>query len=233
MSLHNTSTLSALQARLGYTFRDHRLLYRALTHRSGGADHNERLEFLGDAALGLAIGALLYDRGVLDEGRLSYWRSSLVRAETLSEIARELRLGPHLLMSDSEALAGGAERGSILADAVESIIGATFLDGGFDAARGLVERLYAKRLAGLDPSACIKDAKTRLQEWLQARRLALPSYVVTATDGRLHDLAFAVRCKSSVGQADGYGRNKRAAEQQAAESLLKYLEGSGQRAAST
>ncbi len=218
-----TNVLS-LQDRLGYAFRDRRLLDAALTHRSYGPHHNERLEFLGDAALGLAIGALLYARGVVDEGRLSYWRSALVRAETLAAMARDLRLGSCLLLGEGEALSGGADRPSILADALEALLGAVFLDSGFDAVRGVVERLYARHLADLDPSACIKDAKTRLQEWLQARRLDRPAYTVTETGGHAHAQEFRVRCATGLGHAEGAGPNRRAAEQQAAGRLLDWLE---------
>ena len=217
-------TLFAIEERLGHAFGDRRLLHTALTHRSFGAEHNERLEFLGDAVLNLSIAALLYARGVLDEGRLSYWRSELVRAETLARIARDLRLGEQMLMSDGEALAGGARRASILADALEAVIGAVFLDAGFDAARAVVERLYAGQLAGLDPSACIKDPKTRLQEWLQARHLALPIYTAARVDGPEHRQTFQVRCECAAGSAEGRGPTRRAAEQQAASGLLAKLE---------
>ena len=219
-----SSGLASLQSRLGYVFRDPSLLVRALSHRSFGPEHNERLEFLGDAALGLAVGAVLYARGVLDEGRLSYWRSSLVRAETLADVARDLRLGDHLLLGDSEALAGGSNRESILADAMEAVIGAAFLDGGFDAARVVVERTYAGRLIDIDPAACIKDAKTRLQEWLQGRGLSVPTYSILETSGHGHAQTFRVRCAASVGRADASGRNRRAAEQRAAAALLGALE---------
>lgn len=220
--MHRDDT-SILQKSLGYNFRDRRLLDRALTHRSFGPDHNERLEFLGDAALDLAIAEVLYALGVLDEGRLSYWRSSLVRAETLAAIARELRLGSCLLLGESEALSGGAERPSILADALEALLGAIFLDGGFEAADRVVRHLYASRLAALDPAACVKDAKTRLQEWLQARHFALPTYTVLASSGNSQRQTFHVRVDCVAGSAEGHGPNRRASEQMAASTLLQRL----------
>jgi ribonuclease-3 len=218
--------LDALQSRLGYTFADPALLRQALTHRSFGATNNERLEFLGDSVLGLAIAQLLYALPQASEGRLSYWRASLVREATLAELALELDLGASLALGEGEQRSGGAQRASILADALEALFGAVLLDGGFDAARELVARLYAQRLRDVDLQASAKDAKTRLQELLQSRRLNVPQYTVLATHGPAHAQAFDVQCEvAELGlRSAGSGASRRGAEQQAAQAMIGLLD---------
>ncbi|SDV50991.1 ribonuclease III [Chitinasiproducens palmae] len=216
----------ALEKRLGYTFGDAGLLARALTHRSHGANHNERLEFLGDSVLNCAVAAMLYRRfGDLDEGTLSRVRAGLVRQETLHEHALRLSLSDALLLGEGELRSGGAHRPSILADALEAVIGAVYLDGGFDAASAVLERLYLPLLDRVDTSARGKDAKTRLQEHLQGRRLALPTYTLLATVGAAHDQAFEVSCSVPALDvtANGRGTSRRAAEQEAAAAVLQRL----------
>jgi ribonuclease-3 len=171
------SALDALQQRLGHSFTQAALLTRALTHRSFSADHNERLEFLGDAVLNLAVSELLYQRfSGSDEGDLTRVRAHLVREESLHRAALGLGLPQVVRLSDGEARGGGAQRASILADALEALIGATFIDSGFDAAHQVVRRLFGELIDSTETDSWSKDAKTELQEWLQARRLAVPSY---------------------------------------------------------
>lgn len=225
--------LSDLQSRLGYAFSDAALLRQALTHRSHGADNNERLEFIGDSVLNLAVASLLYADGKADEGHLSYWRASLVREETLAILASEIGLGGVLRLGEGEARSGGATRPSILADALEAVMGAVFLDGGFDAARALAQRLYGPRLAGLDLRASAKDAKTRLQELLQGRKLKVPTYRVVATTGPAHRQSFDVSCEvPELGlRTVGSGASRRAAEQEAAQAMIPLLPQAGASAA--
>ncbi|HEY4083272.1 MAG TPA: ribonuclease III [Burkholderiaceae bacterium] len=222
-----SSALAALQQRLGYRFTQPELLQRALTHRSFSADHNERLEFLGDAVLSLAVSSLLFERhSESDEGDLTRIRAHLVREDSLHKLALTLALSPVLRLSDGEAKGGGAQRPSILADATEALIGATYVDGGFDAARALVERLLGEVIAGADSSGdWAKDPKTALQEWLQARKLAVPSYRITETLGQAHNQTFRVECSVpalSLAQ-NGEGRSRRTAEQDAAKRMLDDL----------
>jgi ribonuclease-3 len=221
--------LDALQGRLGHRFTDPALLARALTHRSFGADHNERLEFLGDAVLNLAVSGLLFERfGGSDEGDLTRVRAHLVREESLHRAALGLGLPEVMRLSDGESRAGGANRPSILADAVEALIGATFLDGGYERAAELVRRLFGDVIAGTEAASWSKDAKTELQEWLQARRIAVPSYRIVATSGQAHAQTFEVECavpSLSVAES-GRGRSRRAAEQEAARRLLDALKAS-------
>lgn len=210
---------TALVDRLGHAFRRPELLAQALTHRSFGATHNERLEFVGDAVLNCAVAALLYERFPhMPEGELSRVRASLVNRDTLARLARVLALADDLRLGEGEQRSGGRERTSLLADALEAIIGAVFVDGGFDAARDAIERVYAAEFAGLDPAALGKDPKTRLQEWLQARRIAVPEYVVTAVAGEAHAQVFTVECRigSLAIATAGSGSSRRAAEQEAA-----------------
>jgi len=218
--------LDALQGRLGRRFVDASLLTRALTHRSFGADHNERLEFLGDAVLNLAVSSLLFERfGGSDEGDLTRVRAHLVREESLHRVALTLGLPDVVRLSDGEARAGGAQRPSILADAVEALIGATFLDGGFEPAADLVRRLFGEVIAAGEAASWTKDAKTELQEWLQARKIAVPSYRIVATSGQAHAQTFEVECAIpalSLTEA-GRGKSRRAAEQEAARRLLETL----------
>jgi len=218
--------LEALQGRIGHHFDDALLLTRALTHRSFGADHNERLEFLGDAVLSLVISGLLFERFAgSDEGDLTRVRAHLVREESLHRVALQLALPDVLRLGEGEARGGGAQRASILADALEALIGATFLDGGFDAARTVVDGLFGEIIATTDVANWSKDAKTELQEWLQARRLPVPTYRIAATRGQPHAQTFEVECAvpalSLVEQ--GMGRSRRVAEQEAARRMLDAL----------
>jgi len=221
--------LDALQQRLGHVFAQPALLTRALTHRSFGSAHNERLEFLGDAVLNMAVSALLYQRFAgSDEGDLTRVRAHLVREDSLHRAALGLGLPQVLRLSEGEARGGGAQRASILADAVEALIGAAFLDGGFDAAQGVVRRLFGELIDSTEIDNWSKDAKTELQEWLQARRLAVPSYRIVATRGQAHAQTFEVECQvAPLGLAErGEGRSRRTAEQQAARRMLESLKAS-------
>jgi ribonuclease-3 len=204
---------------LGHAFDRPALLQQALTHRSHGSTHNERLEFVGDAVLDCVVAAVLFDRYAhLSEGELSRLRSNLVNQDTLARIAGGIGLGQVLRLGEGELRSGGAARPSILADALEAVFGAVFVDGGFDAARAAIEGVYAAELAGLDPAAEAKDPKTRLQEWLQARRLPVPEYTVVAVTGEAHLQSFEVECRvPTLGIAvAGTGSSRRAAEQSAA-----------------
>ena len=215
-----------LQQAIGYPFSRPELLVRALTHRSHGTAHNERLEFLGDSVLNCAIAAELYDRfGTLDEGDLSYLRANLVRQEALHPIAQALALGDHLQLGEGELKSGGGARPSILANALEALFGAVYLDGGFDAARSVIRRLYGKRLVELDPGAVSKDSKTLLQELLQSRRIALPQYMVVAAHGAAHDRVFEVECRIPELQVRtaGSGSSRRNAEQEAAMRAIEQI----------
>jgi len=218
--------LEALQQRLGYRFAGGALLVRALTHRSFGAEHNERLEFLGDAVLSLAVSGLLYERfSGSDEGDLTRVRAHLVREDSLHRVALALGLPEVVRLSEGELRGGGALRPSILADAVEAIIGAVFLDGGFEPAHGVVQRLFGEVISATEVDAWTKDAKTELQEWLQARRLPVPGYRIAATRGEKHAQTFEVECVvATLGLAEqGEGRSRRAAEQEAARRMLERL----------
>lgn len=219
-------TLDALQARLGHRFQRPELLHQALTHRSHGAGNNERLEFLGDGVLNCLVGLLLYERFPgLREGQLSRLRANLVNQQPLFEIAGELGLGQYLRLGEGELRSGGASRPSILADSLESVLGAVLLDAGFDAARGLVTRLYAERIAEIDPEAQGKDAKTELQEWLQSRRHGLPAYNLVHVAGQAHAQTFNVECRIDVLglRTTGEGASRKAAEQAAARAALRQL----------
>ena len=222
MDLH----LDALQQRLGYRFLRPELLARALTHRSFSAEHNERLEFLGDAVLSLAVSSMVYERFAgSDEGDLTRVRAHLVREDSLQRLARRLGLPEVLRLSEGEARGGGAGRPSILADALEAVIGATFLDGGFEPAAALVRRLFGELIDGSELGSWTKDAKTELQEWLQARRLPVPTYRIVATHGQAHEQTFECECAvPALGLAEsGRGRSRRIAEQEAAGRLLERL----------
>ena len=220
------NSLDLLQQRLGHRFSDGSLLTRALTHRSFGADHNERLEFLGDAVLSLAVSSLLFERFAgSDEGDLTRVRAHLVREDTLHRVALALGLPEVLRLSEGEARGGGAQRPSILADALEALIGATFLDGGFDEALAVVRRLFGEVIATTEVGNWSKDAKTELQEWLQARRLPVPAYRIATTRGQAHAQTFEVECAVPVlGLTQtGVGRSRRVAEQEAARRMLDAL----------
>lgn len=216
--------LPHLAARLGHSFQQPQLLRQALTHRSHGGVNNERLEFLGDSVLNCVVADLLYRHFPrLPEGDLSRLRSHLVKEASLSELATTLDLGASLLLGEGELKSGGWRRPSVLADALEAVIGAVFLDGGFDAAAAVVEHLYESRLEGLDPKRLGKDPKTLLQEHLQGRRIALPQYAVLETHGEAHCQIFRVECSiPALGiQTHGEGGSRRAAEQLAAQAAYE------------
>ncbi len=221
-----TADLLALQQRLDYRFKDPALLERALTHRSYSADHYERLEFLGDSVLNLAVSGLLYQR-LKDhpEGDLSRTRANLVKQDTLFELAQGLGLSGTLRLGEGELRSGGSKRPSILADTLEAIIGAVYLDAGFDAAQTLVLRLYRNVDVNPGTLALGKDAKTALQEWLQGRKMKLPVYTVVATNGEAHRQVFEVACEvKEWGDVQrGTGGSRRAAEQAAAAAMLQHL----------
>jgi ribonuclease-3 len=218
-------------ARLGYVFQRPGLLRLALTHRSYGAEHNERLEFLGDGVLNCVIAEALYGRfPALSEGELSQLRATMVNQQRLYQIAAAAGIGDAVRLGEGELRSGGATRPSILADALEALIGAVLLDGGYDAARSVVLRLFGTELEALDPRAVSKDAKTRLQEWLQGRGQALPRYRVLGVHGEAHAQCFEVECviDAHTLSASGRGRSRRAAEQQAAAAALAVLAGAGE-----
>lgn len=217
---------ATLCRRLGYEFEDPELLTQALTHRSARGCHNERLEFLGDAVLSLVAAETLYQRfSNAREGSLTRLRAALVRKETLAEVARGLDLGAFLNLGPGELKSGGRDRDSILADAVEAVIGAVYLDSDLETARSRVLAMIADRVQDLDDRAAEKDPKTQLQEWLQSRHLALPVYVVRTIDGEAHAHSFVVDCNVEEMETTttGHGQNRRAAEQQAAERALAQL----------
>ncbi len=221
--------LDALQQRLGYRFLQPGLMTCALTHRSAGADHNERLEFLGDAVLQTAVSALLYERFAgSDEGDLTRVRAHLVREDSLHRLALALGLPDVVRLSEGEARGGGALRPSILADALEALIGAVYLDGGFASAYALVRRLFGQTIATTEADNWSKDAKTELQEWLQARKLPVPVYRIAATRGQAHAQTFDLECAvAALGLTEhGEGRSRRIAEQEAARRMLAVLKAS-------
>jgi ribonuclease-3 len=215
-----------LEIALGHVFAEPGLLHQALTHRSHSSPHNERLEFLGDSVLNCVIATLLYQRfAQIKEGELSRLRANLVRQESLAEIAAELALGDGLLLGEGELKSGGFRRPSILADALEAIIGAIYLDAGFDVARQAIERVYQSRIEQIDPYDAGKDAKTALQELLQGRHLPVPHYTLLATRGEAHAQEFEVSCAVPAIdlQVKGCGASRRGAEQQAAQAALNQL----------
>jgi len=219
-------SLSALQDRLQHAFSDPSLLQRAITHRSFSADHNERLEFLGDSVLSLAVSSLLYQRlRDLPEGDLSRVRANLVRQETLHELALRLKLSDVLRLGEGEAKSGGKLRPSILADALEALIGAVYLDAGYLQAEALVHRLFQGVEINPQMDAAAKDPKTALQEWLQGRKMKLPQYRVVGTVGAAHRQTFDVECEiSELGLTErGIGGSRRAGEQAAAAAMLVLL----------
>jgi len=217
-------SVSPLEQELGYAFDNKALLELALTHRSLGARNNERLEFLGDSVLGTSVSALLFHRyGKLDEGDLSRVRANLVKQAALADIAQTLGLSQHLRLGEGELKSGGFRRPSILADTFEAILGAIYLDGGFEKAQAVIERLYEPILANVDPQTIGKDSKTLLQEFLQAHKMSLPAYAVVATHGAAHNQQFEVTC--DIPQLEVHvqatGASRRAAEQTAAKLALE------------
>ena len=225
MTIQNASEL---EDRLGYVFEDTALLRLALTHKSASADNFERFEFLGDAALGFLIAQLLFDaKPNATEQQLTLMRAKLVNADTLAAVARDLQLGTFLILGLSERKSGGAERSSMLADALEAVLGAVVCDGGLAAATTVVRKTFGDRLLTMDATD-LKDPKTLLQEHLQARGLALPTYTVVAATGKEHAPTFAVDC--AIAQLDvctqGRGKSRREAEKIAAAAALRRLEAS-------
>ena len=213
-----------LRERLGCSLADSGLLLRALTHRSYGPDHNERLEYLGDAVLTFVVAELLFQaHPEASEGELSRYRASLVSGDALAAIALELGLGDYLRLGEGELKSGGQRRASILADALEALVGALYLDQGLEAARALAARLFDRQLAALPQSAELKDAKTRLQEWVQGRGLGLPAYSVLEVSGEPHEQRFRVRCDvvELAVAAEAEGSSRRRAEQEAALRVLE------------
>lgn len=215
--------LAALEERLGYVFVQRVLLEQAVTHRSHGAVHNERLEFLGDAVLNCAVAQLLFQKYArLDEGDLSRLRANLVKQQSLADIAERLVLSDFIRLGEGEMKSGGFRRPSILADTVEAVFGAIFLDDGFDAARTVIGRLYEPVLKTVDPKTLGKDSKTLLQEYLQGKRVSLPIYTVVETRGAAHNQEFEVECAIPKFEVSvrGTGKSRRAAEQSAAKKAL-------------
>ncbi len=216
--------LPALEERLGYRFVQHALLEQAVTHRSHGATHNERLEFLGDAVLNCAIAQLLFQKYLrLDEGDLSRLRANLVKQQSLADIAERLVLSDFLRLGEGEMKSGGFRRPSILADTMEAIFGAIFLDTGFESARTVIGKLFDPVLKSVDPKTLGKDSKTLLQEYLQGKRIALPVYSVVETRGAAHNQEFEVECSIPKLEISvrGTGRSRRAAEQSAAKQAFE------------
>ena len=222
----SSPALASLQSRLQHQFSDPSLLQRAVTHRSFSAEHNERLEFLGDSVLNLAVSTLLYRRlQAQSEGDLSRVRANLVKEGTLHQLAKDLRLDQVLHLGEGEARSGGHQRPSILADALEAVIGAVYLDAGYAVAEALVLRLYEAVEINPQMQAAAKDAKTALQEWLQGRKMQLPQYRVVGTAGVAHRQTFEVECaiaELALAQR-GSGASRRAAEQSAASAMLATL----------
>ncbi|MBC3811374.1 ribonuclease III [Undibacterium aquatile] len=216
--------LQLLQKRLGYQFCNPALLQQALTHRSHSVLHNERLEFLGDSILNCVVASLLFESfSDIDEGDLSRVRANLVKQQSLYEIAQRIELSQFLRLGEGELKSGGFRRPSILADALEALFGAIFLDSGFDAAKEVIRSLYAPVMIAIDPTTLGKDAKTLLQEFLQSKKIALPQYNVVATHGAAHNQEFEIAClvpKLDI-QVFGTGGSRRAGEQAAAKLALE------------
>ena len=226
-SAASNPALVALQKRLQHAFAHPKLLAQALTHRSFSADHNERIEFLGDSVLNLAVAALLYEQlSELPEGDLSRVRANLVKQDTLHRLAVALGLPEMLRLGEGEARSGGQNRPSMLADALEAVIGAVYLDAGFDKANQLVRRLFKDVEVNPQMQAIGKDPKTQLQEWLQGRKMRLPVYRVVATLGAAHMQTFDVECEIiELKRAErGIGGSRRAGEQAAASAMLLYVQ---------
>ncbi|HET7314860.1 ribonuclease III [Salinisphaera sp.] len=227
-SVNRAQARDAFEQRIGHVFSARALLAQALTHRSAGPNHNERLEFLGDGVLNFVIAAALFAHHPdAPEGDLSRLRAALVRERTLAEIADELALADLLVLGPGESRTGSRRRASIKADAVEAVLGAIYCDAGFDRAREVILALYRRRLAELPSADSLKDAKTRLQEWLQARGRMRPEYEVVRVSGADHAQHFVARCRltDSGDAVEGEGGGRRKAEQAAAQRMLQRLEG--------
>ncbi len=217
---------SWLEKTLRYRFQDAELFRQALTHRSASNRNNERLEFLGDAVLDFVVSEAVYlARPEAPEGDLSKLRASLVRDESLAVLALELGLGEYLVLGSGEKKTGGHRRESILADALEAIFGAVFLDSGFDAAKELINRVYDQRYRELPDVEELRDPKTRLQEWLQARKMALPDYKLVGVSGQDHNQRFSVTCTviETSAVTDGQSTTRRKAEQEAARRMIDLI----------
>ena len=220
------SELLVLSKRLGHTFKDPSLLDVAITHRSANRNHYERMEFLGDAILNLVISDTLYNKfPEASEGQLSRLRASLVKGDNLSKHAKKLELGEYLRLGSGELKSGGFRRKSILADVFESIIGAIYLDAGFDMARQFILKVFEQQIAEVDLSQNLKDPKTQLQEYLQAQGQELPTYEIQSTSGKAHNQTFQVSCEVGLLTAPviGSGTSRRKAEQAAAKQVLEML----------
>lgn len=223
----NPLNLARLTKKLGYEFNEPALLVQALTHRSAKGAHNERLEFLGDSILGFVIAEALYEKFPKhDEGDLTRMRSSLVKGVTLAEVARDFSLGECLILGPGELKSGGHRRESILEDAIEAIIGAVYLDSNIERCKALILNWFEKRLTVIKPGNEQKDPKTRLQEYLQGRKIPLPTYDVIDTTGQSHNQEFTVRCQTSVIDQEviAKGTSRRKAEQAAAQQILALIE---------
>ncbi|MDR0233814.1 MAG: ribonuclease III [Zoogloeaceae bacterium] len=223
-----TSPQDKLETALGYRFSDRKFRDTALTHRSYSHSHYERLEFLGDSVLGLTISTLLYRRfPELPEGDLSRLRAHLVKEDSLHQIALSLHLGDYLYLGEGELKSGGKNRASILADSLEALFAAIYLESGFQVVSEVIEKLFAPSIAAIAPGQSLKDPKTRLQEWLQGQRLPLPTYSLLATSGAAHAQLFHVACAIEAPyslKSEGQGKSRRLAEQAAAEAALDLLE---------
>ncbi|EKE67913.1 ribonuclease III [Gallaecimonas xiamenensis] len=221
-----TNSLDTLYRRLGYRFNDEKRVRQALTHRSAGSQHNERLEYLGDSILSFVIADALYHRfPKANEGDMSRMRATLVKGKTLAELGSEFQLGDFLRLGPGELKSGGFRRESILADGVEALIGAIYLDSDLDSIRQLILNWYEQRLDDIQPGVAQKDPKTRLQEYLQGKRLPLPHYQVEKVEGEAHQQTFTVSCLVDGIEAPfmGVGSSRRKAEQAAAEQALEQL----------
>jgi len=219
---------SWLEKKLDYRFKDSRLFVQALTHRSANGTNNERLEFLGDAVLDFVISEAVFERRPdADEGELSKLRASLVKDTSLANLAADLGIGEHLILGSGERKTGGHRRESILADALEAIFGAVYLDSGFDAAVHIIGQVFEQRLEALPHADELRDSKTRLQEWLQARQLSLPDYDLVSVTGKAHQQKFEVSCtvRELSQTTEGASTTRRKAEQEAARRMLKILSG--------
>jgi len=214
------------EKKLGYLFHDVTLLERALTHRSYSTENNERLEFLGDAVLGEVIARVLYEiKPLANEGSLSRFRAGLVRGETLAVLAAELELGDVVRLGSGEQRTGGYQRQSVLANALEAVFGAVFLDGGYEDANRVIRGVFTDRLSNLPDELELKDPKTRLQEWLQARQMPPPEYELLNSTGSAHEQVFQVTCRidAMAVSAEGTGTSRRRAEQVAAGEILQQV----------
>ena len=225
--LHTPAAIARLTKKIGYSFKEPTLLLQALTHRSAKGAHNERLEFLGDSILGFVIAESLYQKFPKQaEGDLTRMRSSLVKGVTLAEVGRDFDLGQYLILGPGELKSGGHRRDSILEDAIEAIIGAVYLDSDLPTCQALILTWFEKRLANIKPGNEQKDPKTRLQEYLQGRKIPLPLYEVINTTGQSHNQQFTVRCTTRVLEKEVItkGSSRRKAEQSAALQVLALIE---------